>query len=152
MNFLRKTKRIITFRYISWFIYLASFAGLLLISILPLFGNNTNLLISNPDYFYWLLRIFTVLVGVNFVLQYFIFKRHDQAFFEFDKSLTNVQMEVLSADDGSKKMDMMTITAALNYSLENLNEKNERLKTEIKKNERLSENISEFYRQMRTLN
>lgn len=151
MNFLRKAKRIITFRYISWFIYFASFAGLLLISVLPLFGNDTNLLISNPDYFYWLLRIFTVLMGMNFVLQYFIFKRNDQAFFEFDKSLNDVQMEVLSADDGSKKMDMMTITAALNYSLENLNEKNERLKTEIKKNERLSENISEFYRQMRTL-
>ncbi len=151
MNFLRKTKRIITFRYISWFIYFASFAGLLSISVLPLFNNNTNLLISNPEFFYWVLRIFTVLVGVNTILQYFNFKQQDQAFFEFDKSLSDVQMEIPSTDEGSKKMDMMTISAALNYALENMNEKNERLKAEIEKNERLSENIAEFYRQMRTL-
>lgn len=151
MNFLRKTKRIILFRYISLVIYFVSFAGLLLVSVLPLFGNNKNLLINNPDYFYWLLRIFILLLGINFVLQFLIFRRHDKAFLEFDKSLSDVQKEILTAGDGSKKMDMMTLSEALNYSLENLNEKNEKLKKEIQKNERLSENIAEFYRQMKTL-
>ncbi|HHU89477.1 MAG TPA: EAL domain-containing protein, partial [Clostridiaceae bacterium] len=151
MNYLRKTKRIINFRYISWVIYFTSYAGLLLISVLPLFDNDTNLLTSNPELFYWLLRVLTVSVGVNFVLQYFIFRRHDQAFFEFDKSMSDVQMEILSPEEVSKKMDMMTLSTALNHLLKKLKEKNERLKDEIEKNHRLSENISEFYRQMRTL-
>lgn len=151
MNFLRKTKRIITFRYISWFIYLASITGLVIISLLPYFGAETNSLIYTPDSFFWLLRTLTVVVGLNFIFQYFIFKRNDEAFLEFDKSLNDVRMEISSTDDGSGKMDMMTISAALNHSIKNLNEKNKSLKSEIEKNERLSENISEFYRQMRTL-
>ena len=103
MNYLRKTKRIINFRYISWVIYFTSYAGLLLISVLPLFDNDTNLLTSNPELFYWLLRVLTVSVGVNFVLQYFIFRRHDQAFSEFNKSMSDVQMEILSPEEVSKK-------------------------------------------------
>jgi diguanylate cyclase (GGDEF)-like protein len=152
MNFLHKTKRTIIFRYISWFIYFASFAGLLLISIFPLLSDNTRSFISNPNSLYWLLRLFTILVGLNFVFQYFIFRKHDQAFFEFSNSLNDVEKEILATGEkNTKKMDMMTISAVLKYSLESLNEKNERLKSEIEKNERLSENIAEFYRQMRTL-
>ena len=97
------------------------------------------------------MRIFILLLGINFVLHFLIFRRHDKSFIEFDKSLSDVQKEILTAGDGSKKMDMMTLSEALNYSLENLNEKNEKLKKEIQKNERLSENIAEFYRQMKTL-
>ena len=134
MNFLHKTKRTIIFRYISWFIYFASFAGLLLISIFPLLSDNTRSFISNPNSLYWLLRLFTILVGLNFVFQYFIFRKHDQAFFEFSNSLNDVEKEILATGEkNTKKMDMMTISAVLKYSLESLNEKNERLKSEIEK-------------------
>jgi len=151
MKFLRKIKRIITFRYISWIIYFISYAALLLVSVAPLFDKNADILTSDPDFFYWLLRILTVSVGLNFILQYFIFRRNDKAFSEFDKSLNDLQMEILSPDVASNKMDMMTLSKTLNHVLQNLKEKNERLKDEIEKNNRLSENISEFYRQMRTL-
>jgi len=92
-----------------------------------------------------------VSIGVNFVLQYFIFRKNDEAFFEFDKSLSDIQAEIFSPEEASKKMDMMDLSIALNQLLQKLREKNEMLKDEIDKNSRLSENISEFYRQMRTL-
>ncbi|MGI6085453.1 MAG: EAL domain-containing protein [Acetivibrionales bacterium] len=123
-----------------------------MISILPIFSDNTNTIISDPDSFYWLLRLFTLLVGLNFIFQFFIFKRHDKAFYELDRSLSDVKHEIeISTGGNTDKMDIMTISAVLNHSLRSLKEKNERLKAEIEKNERLSENISEFYRQMRTL-
>jgi len=151
MKFLRKTKRIITFRYISWIIYFISYAALLVISVAPLIDENADLLTADPDFFFCLLRILTVSVGLNFILQYYIFRRNDQAFFEFDKSINDLQMEILSPEEASKKKDMMTLSTALNQTLQKLKERNERLKDEIEKNKRLSENISEFYRQMRTL-
>jgi len=151
MKLLRKTKRIITFRYISWIIYFISYAVMLLISIAPLIDKNADMLTADPDFFYWLLRILTVSIGLNFILQYFIFRRNDEAFFEFDKSINDLQIEIFSSEEASKKMDMMTLSTALNYALQKLKEKNEMLKDEMEKNIRLSENISEFYRQMKTL-
>lgn len=153
MNFIQKTKRTIIYRYISWFIYFISFLGLLLTSIFLVFGEKNNALLSNPNNLYYLLCLFTILFGGNLILQYFIYRKNDQAFLELNQSLKEVEQEIgITASSGkSHEIDMMTVSAALNYSLQNLNEKNTKLKSEIEKNERLSENISEFYRQMKTL-
>ena len=152
MEFLRKTKKLITFRYISWLIYFIAFAGLLSIS-LTLLTDECNDTIINPNLIGILLCVFACLFGFNFVFQYLTFRKNDQAFTEFSQSLSQVEEEIGTSliGDASYNIDMMTISALLNHSLQSLNEKNLRLKSEIERNERLSENISEFYRQMRTL-
>lgn len=152
MEFLRKTKKLITFRYISWLVYFIAFAGLLSIS-LTLLTDKCEDLITNSGTIGILLCVFAGLFGFNFVFQYATFKKNDQAFSEFSQSLSQVEKEIGASLDYEipENLDMMTISALLNHSLQCLNEKNIRLKSELERNERLSENINEFYRQMRTL-
>ncbi len=153
MDFLQKIKKRINFRYISWFICLISFLGLMTVSILLFVNQKDNAVTNNPNILGWLLCAFSVLVGLTFLFQYLNLKKDDQVVTEFNQSLSKVEHEIGATltNDISENSGMITISALLNRSINSLNEKNLRLKSEIERNERLSENINEFYRQMKTL-
>lgn len=138
-------------RYISWILCFIFISGMIITSLVFQTGKNGK--INDPVTLSRLLYIFAALIGANTVIQFLIYRKNDQAFSELNRSLSQVEKEIGAslAEQVPGNPDMMTVTALLNYSLRSLSEKKLRLKSELERNERLSENINEFYRQMRTL-
>lgn len=152
MVFLQKTKSV-KFRYLYWFISFASFAGILLLTLFLLIGDGAGNPVKNPEALKLPLVIFTILFIISFIQQYVSSKQNTTAISDLTQSISKVEGEAAASllEDHIQNVDILSISAILNHSLESLNEKNTKLKVEMERNERLSENIKEFYQQMRTL-
>ncbi len=153
MVFLQKRKQTIKSRYLSWLAIFISFTGLLVIALLYLIGDSRDHSVQHPALLKLLLAIFTLAFITNYISQYLYSQHHFAALSELTQSLSLVENEIASTllPKQVQEVDIKSITKVLNHSLDSLNEKSIRLKTEMERNERLSENISEFYRQMRAL-
>ncbi len=153
MEFLQKTKKTIKFRYLNWLTSLISFMGVLSIALILLVGDDKDHSIQNPEVLKALLAFLTLVFVISSVYQYIISKRSVDAISELAQSLSHADGEIATSLLTAQVIEpnIQSITEVLNHSLDSLNEKSIRLKAEMQRNERLSENISEFYRQMRTL-
>ncbi len=152
MRFLQKRKRV-AFSYLNWVISFASFAGMLILALLLLNGDGNGYPLKNPKTILFPMFFLTVLFIVSFINQYLNSKKYGEAISHLSQSIAKVEGETAATmlPERLENVDILSISAILNHSLESLNEKNTKLRDEIERNERLSENISEFYGQMRTL-
>lgn len=151
MDHLQKTKSLIVLRYITWILCLIFIAGLFATALILQTDKNSTII--DHGVLSMLMKVFAALFAINLALEFFIYRKNDKAFSELIRSLSEVEKEIGASlmEQMPENPDMMTVTALLNHSLQSLSENKLRLKSEIERNERLSENINEFYRQMRTL-
>ncbi len=152
MGFLRK-KKTVKFNALNWMLSFAAFAGLLVIALLLLIENESGRPLANPLLFIIPVILLSILFIIGFTRQYNDSRQKERAISELTQSISKVEGEAAASmlTEHLEEADIQSISAILNHSLESLNEKNNKLKAEMERNERLSENISEFYRQMRTL-
>ncbi|MCX7774408.1 MAG: EAL domain-containing protein [Clostridia bacterium] len=153
MKFLHKTKKMIKFNSINWLAGFISFVGIVFIASFLLVSTGKSEVGDSHTLLKVLLAFFSVIFALSYVHEYFGTRKSVKALSDITDTISHVEEDIATtiSPELSKEMDIMAISAVLNHSLENLNEKNLKLKSEIERNERLSENITEFYRQMRTL-
>lgn len=147
---IQKTKKVMRLRLYNWVIGLVAFAGILVILLFLMTG------IAIPPSLLLSAKIctafFTLVFTVSFFYEYFAANRISNALSNLTKSITQVEDDLsVSLESQDESFYITAISNILNRSVLSLNEKNQKLKSEIERNQRLSENISEFYRQMKIL-
>ncbi len=145
---IQKTKKAMRYRITNWLIGLLSFVGILGIIIFDMTGN-----ISLNDN---TIKAIIVFLGlsffVSFFYEYFVSQRTFNTLSDLAKTVTDIEQELsVSLSNQNDSLYVMTISNLLSQTLSNLKEKNLWLESEIERNRRLSENINEFYNQMKTL-
>lgn len=152
MGFLQKKKNI-KLSYIYWIISFVSFVGLLILALLLLSGIESDYPIIDPKAVILPGIFLTILFIISSILQYNQSKRNVKALSELTQSVLGIRGEEAASvmPESLEDVDLVSISSIITRSLESLHEKNTKLKAEMERNEQLSETISEFYRQMRTL-
>lgn len=147
---IQKTKKVMRFRLFNWVVGLVAFIGILIIVVSQLSGgdgSSTGLILTKT-----VVALFTIIFISCFFYEYFASNRISNALSDLTKSITQVEDDMAVSLAGLDESYYITaISNVLNHSVISLNEKNQKLKLEVERNQRLSENISEFYRQMKTL-
>lgn len=144
----QKTNRMMKLRYYSSFIGLLAFIGLLTACIVPMFhegGYSTGVYKA-------VIPVCSLVYAASFLYDFFSLR---SVMMELD-ALTGLIRDVekhagITAELNGRDDSIKAISEMLSRSLVSLDEKNMRLESEIRRNQRLSESISDFYRQIRTL-
>lgn len=136
------------YRISNWLIGFLSFVGMLSVLLFDAMGDvslsDTAIRVS--------IAIFSFAFFLSFIYEYFVSHRTSNALTELTKTITDIEQDIaVSLNGQDDSYYIMSISNILNMSLVNLKEKNTRLESEMQRNQRLSENIHEFYRQMKSL-
>ena len=152
MRILQKTKNL-KFPYLNWLISFTSFTGLFFLCLILLIGDGKGSPIENPGAFRFPLIMYGILFIISYTQQYLNSIKNSKAITELTDSVAKVEREEAASlmVDRFENVDIVSVAAIMNHSIQSLNEKNIKLKIEMDRNEHLTENISEFYEQMRIL-
>lgn len=143
----QKTKKIMTWRSFNYLLGLLAFVGLLGTSIVMMIEDNQYHLFNKI-----MVSACTLLYVLSFCFEYFNSKKTIRELDELAQSIARMEEQTgVSLDRKEGAYYITTISDILNQSLASLDERNLKLESEIQRNQRLSESISDFYRQMRTL-
>lgn len=153
MKLSQKTKNMTILGYTIWIVYILLSLGLVALAIVCFLGNNNVVSINNPTIINNLLWLFALILACNTILHYYLLRKNYKALSKLNYSFITAEDEGGATLDLGKEQQMgtLTVSAILNHSLENLNRRHNKLKEKIEINYRLSENISAFYNQMKTL-
>lgn len=144
----QKTKKIMGLRSLNGLMGLLAFTGLLATSIVLIAEGSRN----ETTIYKVLISICTLLYTSSFFCEYFNLRRVIRELDELTQSIKNMEEQTgISLEQSDGTYYITAISDILSQSLTSLDEKNMKLESEIQRNQRLSESISDFYRQMRIL-
>ena len=144
----QKTKKIMGLRSFNGFMGLLAFIGLLTASIILMAEE------SHHETFIYriVVSICTVIYISSFFYEFFSLRRVIRELDSLTQSIKDMEEQTgISLEQVDGTYYITAISDILNQSLMNLDEKNLKLESELQRNQRLSENILDFYRQIRTL-
>jgi len=144
----QKTKKIMGFRSFNGFMGLLAFIGLLVASIVMMAGESRH----ETLIFRIVVLVCAVLYVTSFLHEFFSLRKVLKELDVLAQSIKNMEEQTgISLEQAEGTHYIAAISDLLNQSLMSLDEKNLRLESELQRNQRLSESISDFYRQIRTL-
>ena len=148
----QKTKKMTLLGYIVEIIYILVCLGLVLLAVVSFLVNKNAIYINNQEIFTKLLGLLALMLSLNTLFHYYLLRKSFKTLSRINKSFRLAGDEAAAFDfTDERHIGLLTVTEVLNHSLETLRRKNSRLKEKIKVNQRLSENISAFYSQIKTL-
>lgn len=146
---IQKTKLVFKLRLLNRVVAMLAFGGILYILLTALLKPDSMRFSAGLAVIVGLL---TLIYYHSFFSEYISQKKTSKALDELLSTITAAENEMaMSLEKKDETYYIMSISSIINQSLLHINEKNIALQDEIERNKRLSENISEFYRQMKSL-
>jgi len=144
----QKTNKIMRLRSFNGFMGLMAFIGLLVASIVMLVEKSPHETIN-----YWIVvSICSLMYVSSFLFEFFCLRRVIKELDDLTQNIKSMEEQTgISLEQVDGTYYITAISDILNQSLMNLDEKNMKLESELQRNQRLSESISDFYHQIKTL-